>query len=204
MMAENRSEASQLESAQSDLGRETEGKRFGRRAAAYVIDLIVLYIINQAFGYITGIFLGVAFLFMGVTPVFDQAQLELLDRLAGIPLLIIYFTIFETLYGATAGKFILGMKVVQQSGEPVGLGAAFLRGLLRIVDGLFFGLVAYGSMKEPLYQRLGDKAAKTIVVDSKDSIIRRHRPWWTFAIGVALYFISFLVIIFIELLIAIP
>jgi hypothetical protein len=42
-------------------------------------------------------------------------------------------------------------------------------------------------MKAPLYQRLGDKTAKTIVVGSHDPIIRQPRDWWWFLVATGLW-----------------
>jgi uncharacterized RDD family membrane protein YckC len=45
-----------------------------------------------------------------------------------------YYILFETFCGATIGKLILGLRVRHGDGSPIGLGAAFWRNLLRIVD----------------------------------------------------------------------
>lgn len=42
-------------------------------------------------------------------------------------------------------------------------------------------------MKEPLLQRIGDKAARTIVVGAKDQFIQRAREWWWFAVAAVIY-----------------
>jgi hypothetical protein len=42
-------------------------------------------------------------------------------------------------------------------------------------------------MHPPLYQRVGDKSAKTIVVGAKDAMIQRPRAWWWFLIASGLY-----------------
>jgi hypothetical protein len=46
---------------------------------------------------------------------------------------------------------------------------ALLRSLAYYFDGLFFGLVAYSSMKQsPLNQRYGDRWAHTVVIRAKE------------------------------------
>ena len=100
---------------------------------------------------------------------------------------IVYFTIFEWLYGATLGKLILGLRVVKESGEPCDFRVSFVRALYRFIDGLFFGIPAYRSMKSPLYQRIGDKKAQTVVVGSKEPIIQAPRAWWWFLVATVLY-----------------
>jgi len=61
---------------------------------------------------------------------------------------------------------LLGIKVVREdNGEVPGLGAATIRTLLRIIDGLFSYLVAFVAvLVSAKRQRLGDMAAHTLVV----------------------------------------
>jgi uncharacterized RDD family membrane protein YckC len=112
---------------------------------------------------------------------------DVAEWVAGAILTFLYFALFEWLYGATVGKAILRMRVVRPSGEPCGLASALVRGLWRYIDGLFFGLVAYASMKPFLYQRLGDKAANTVVAHASDPYIQHRRPVWGFFAAAILY-----------------
>lgn len=82
---------------------------------------------------------------------------------------------------------MLSMHVVKESGEPCDFKAALIRALFRYIDGLFFGIPAYYSMKTPLYQRIGDKQARTIVIGAKDVVIQRQRAWWWFFVATAVY-----------------
>ena len=165
------------------------GKTFGKRAAAYIIDTFAVYAVNLVAGFGVGILLGIAALLNGTEfHINDQSSLQGLNILADVILYILYYTVFEGLYGATAGKLILGMRVVKENGEPCDLRAAFIRALYRYIDGFFFALPALNSMKAPLNQRLGDKAAHTIVVDSKDAIIQGHRNWQSFLAAATVYF----------------
>jgi uncharacterized RDD family membrane protein YckC len=76
-----------------------------------------------------------------------------------------YYVLAEGLTGATVGKRIVGIRVESEDGEFVGLGPALVRNLLRFVDGLFFYLVgAIFAFTSPRAQRLGDRAAHTVVV----------------------------------------
>ncbi|MGI8539921.1 MAG: RDD family protein [Rubrobacteraceae bacterium] len=61
---------------------------------------------------------------------------------------------------------VAGIKVVREgTGEAPGLGKAAIRTVLRIVDGLFFYLVAFVMvLVSGKNQRLGDMAAGTLVV----------------------------------------
>jgi uncharacterized RDD family membrane protein YckC len=164
------------------------GKSFGIRAGAYIIDSIVVFIINLAMGLVAGLLIGIIYaVITGRVPVFSEQGNQILNIFISFVLTTIYFTLFEWLYGATPGKLILKMRVIQENGSACGLGSAFTRALLRIIDGLVLGLVAYQSMEAPRYQRVGDKSAKTIVVGAKDPVILEPRPGWGFLAAAVSY-----------------
>ena len=77
-----------------------------------------------------------------------------------------YFIVLESLYGATLGKYLLGLRVVQLNGTRPGLVKSILRNLLRLVDGLPFmsilGVVLI--LTSPERTRVGDRVAGTRVV----------------------------------------
>jgi uncharacterized RDD family membrane protein YckC len=76
-----------------------------------------------------------------------------------------YYIVCEAAAGATLGKRMVGIRVVGEDGEHVTFGAAVVRNLLRIVDSLFFYLVGFlFALTSTRGQRLGDRAAHTIVV----------------------------------------
>jgi uncharacterized RDD family membrane protein YckC len=78
---------------------------------------------------------------------------------------IAYYIACETVTGATLGKRMVGIRVVGEDGEPVTFGAAIVRNLVRIVDAFFFYFVAFiSALLSKRRQRLGDRAAHTIVV----------------------------------------
>ena len=110
-----------------------------------------------------------------------------MDFVMSLILNVIYFTIFETLYGASPGKIILGMRVVQMNGQPCSIGKAFVRAMMRFIDGFIFGAIAAVNMKPPFQQRPGDKLASTIVVDSDNPLIQVQRPWWMALIAGLIY-----------------
>ena len=65
----------------------------------------------------------------------------------------------------TLGKRMVGIRVVADDGEHVGLNAAVIRNLLRLVDGFFFYLVgALFALNSSRGRRLGDHVAGTLVV----------------------------------------
>lgn len=82
-------------------------------------------------------------------------------------LLWLYNVLFEVLYhGATPGKRLAGLKVVNANGTPVGWSGSMIRNLLRFIDSLP-GCYAFGCIAVLVsnhFQRLGDLAAGTIVV----------------------------------------
>jgi uncharacterized RDD family membrane protein YckC len=76
-----------------------------------------------------------------------------------------YYVVCEAATGATVGKRVVGIRVVGEDGDPVTFGAAVVRNLLRIVDGFFFYFIGFiSALLSKRRQRLGDRAAHTIVV----------------------------------------
>jgi len=95
-----------------------------------------------------------------------------------------YYVALETLFGATVGKLILGLRVIKVSGAPYGLGAALLRNLLRFVDSFPFGLYVVGLVfisATEKKQRLGDIVAGTTVVKASTAKARPGRSPSPFA-----------------------
>lgn len=78
----------------------------------------------------------------------------------------VYFAVFEGLLGTTLGKRLFGLRVVRAAdGRPCGPLAAVVRTLLRLVDNVLFSLPGIAAIiSSPRRQRLGDRAAKTLVV----------------------------------------
>jgi len=80
---------------------------------------------------------------------------------------ILYPILFEALWsGATPGKRICALAVVNDDGTPIGWSAAFLRNVMRMADMLPIGYaVGIASMLlDRQFRRLGDLAAGTIVI----------------------------------------
>lgn len=167
----------------------TEGKTFWVRAGAYLIDLAVLFVTSASVALVVGILVGIALVLTGRDLTAYEQPSSGWNWMLGLVTSTAYFTLFEGLYGASVGKLILGVRVVQLDGRPCSLGAAFVRHLLRLVDGLFLGLVAAASMKAPLQQRLGDKAGKTIVVGRNDPLAQERRPWWLLLLAALAYLV---------------
>ena len=80
-------------------------------------------------------------------------------------LVIAYHIACEAATGMTLGKRLVGIRVVDEEGKPISVGSAIVRNLLRLVDALFFYLVGFLlAVTSPRGQRLGDRAARTLVV----------------------------------------
>jgi uncharacterized RDD family membrane protein YckC len=87
-----------------------------------------------------------------------------------IPLMITlaYLVLMEGAFGATIGKFVLGIRVRALDGTRIGFGAAAIRNLARVVDAFPYVIPylvgAIAVSRSETDQRLGDRWAKTVVV----------------------------------------
>lgn len=128
------------------------------RAGAYLIDLLIRALLLACLA-ILSFLAGWA---MG-------------GRVAGGLMLLAWF-LMDWLYpvvfeagrrGATPGKRMMKLRVVQASGSPVTLGQAVVRNFLRFIDGMPLFTYAFGMtscLASRRFQRLGDLAAGTVVV----------------------------------------
>ena len=81
---------------------------------------------------------------------------------------LVVFSYLEGRYGATPGKKALGIRVVGTDLRPCGFARGFVRNILKIVDGFFnflVGIVLVAFTEH--WQRVGDLAARTIVIDAR-------------------------------------
>lgn len=124
----------------------------GSRALAWLIDAFIKFIAL--------IVLAIVLTFLGTF----GAGLRLI---AVFVLLWFYNVLFEVFaHGATPGKKVIGLRVMNANGTPVGWTGSLLRNLIRAVDVLpgcyLFGCISV--MLSRNFQRLGDLAAATVVV----------------------------------------
>lgn len=125
----------------------------GWRFAAVLVDGILLFIIGYLLAIVSGQTTQGGFNLQG-GPAF-------LFFLIGM----IYYIVMEALCGATVGKMLCGLKVLNTDGSPLDWSASVVRNILRIVDGLLVYLVgAILVWNSPMRQRLGDRVAHTVVV----------------------------------------
>lgn len=132
----------------------------GRRFAATVIDVIILFVVMYVIALATGGTTSSGFALSGA-PAF-----------LGFAVWALYFIGLEATLGATLGKMAVGIRVVLLDGSPIGCGPAVVRNMLRIVDGLFAYLVgAILIWRSPLRQRLGDRVAGTDVISRATQLV---------------------------------
>jgi uncharacterized RDD family membrane protein YckC len=174
---------------QPEIQQQVIGKKFSGRAFAYIIDVILLVLMTYATVFFWGLFIAIIYTLIQKEIPADPRSSKLLDYAFSITQMTLYFIIFECVYGATLGKLILGMRVIMDDGKSCSFKAAVIRGLLRYIDGLFFAIPAYTTMKAPLYKRIGDNSAHTFVVGSKDIFIKQPRKWWWFIIAGIIFLI---------------
>jgi uncharacterized RDD family membrane protein YckC len=136
--------------------RPLEGSGVAVRAAATIIDLVVLFLLFAALDALWGK---------------DEPGLSL----EGAPALFLflltflYYVVFEGMAQATPGKLVTNLRIVRAAdGQPIGITEAVLRTLLRPIDALPY-LIPYlvaaavaAALKRN--QRIGDIIAGTLVV----------------------------------------
>lgn len=78
---------------------------------------------------------------------------------------LLYHAVFEILTGATPGKRLAGVRIVDRNGKTPRMGALTVRNLLRPIDSLVFYAVGLASVLFTRQAvRLGDLAAGTLLV----------------------------------------
>lgn len=130
----------------------------GSRALAWLIDAFIKFLV--------GFVLMLVFAGFGAFGDFGVG----LYLIAGFFLFWFYNVLFEVFaHGATPGKRVLGLRVMNANGTPVGWTGSLIRNLIRIVD-VFPAFYLFGCITVMLsrnFQRLGDLAGATIVVYSE-------------------------------------
>ena len=132
----------------------------GRRAVAILIDSILLFIAGYAIAAASG------------QSTSDGFHIEGGPFFLWLAISLAYYIAMEARVGGTLGKLAMGLKVVRQDGKALDLQASVVRNVMRLVDGLFFYLVAalvvWFSKGR---QRLGDMAAHTIVIKVRSAVV---------------------------------
>ncbi|MBW3565655.1 MAG: RDD family protein [Acidobacteria bacterium] len=87
-----------------------------------------------------------------------------------------YYVWFETRDGQTPGKRMAGIRVIDDRGLPITFQQAMIRNVVRVLDlaPILYGVGITSALIDRKNRRLGDIAARTLVVDD-----RRHTPAMT-------------------------
>lgn len=142
---------------------------FLKRAGARIVDLIVHFGVALVSGVFVILLVAIAGAISGsdTAPLMERmGQTTAASRLVALFGFILYSIILEGLFGATAGKYLLGLVVLSEDdARPATYTQAVGRSFAFVLDALFFGLIGYLAMKNsPQQQRHGDKWAGTVVV----------------------------------------
>jgi uncharacterized RDD family membrane protein YckC len=142
---------------------------FWRRLVAYAIDRIILYFVSLLL-----LATGLLALGRGGLSLGSIATTGDIPRGMGLFTLVyivvtfvtdmIYFTWFHGSVGQTPGKMLLGLRVIQTSGEKMTFGFAFLRWVGALVSSLFLFLGYLWIALDGRKQGWHDKIAATLVV----------------------------------------
>lgn len=94
-----------------------------------------------------------------------------MDALIALLLMpMLYFVVFEGLWGGTIGKLMLGIRVRRKDGGKINFGVAFVRFIGRIVSTLIFMLGFLLAFFDKKHQTLHDKIANTLVLNKGTGI----------------------------------
>ncbi|GAB7040245.1 RDD family protein [Catenuloplanes niger JCM 9533] len=146
--------------------------RPGSRVLALAIDIVVQ--IGLALTITTTLLLTLGI--SGLLSRVDEAVMSALTIIVTALVLVGYPTVAETVSGGrTAGKSLVGIRVVRDDGGPIQLRHAFTRALVGVAlewPGLVLPLVTwiaslFTMLTNPLGKRLGDLAAGTIVIHDR-------------------------------------
>ena len=138
----------------------------GSRALALAIDTLLQIAILIALGLIAGIIS-----YEGFLPRLGKQYMYAILIFIAFLSQFGYFAFFEAIWnGRTPGKRWIHLRVIMDSGRPLGAQGAILRNLMRIVDEIPFPMYAVGiitSLVSPQNKRVGDYLAGTVVIQEK-------------------------------------
>jgi len=148
----------------------------GSRAAAALVDSLILLLLFTAAGLIMGSLVS-----QGIHHISSAESIILaLWFLLTFAMIWGYYVLFEAMWdGQTPGKRVIGLRVVRDGGFSINFAASAVRNVTRALDaqpvGLYFvGLIS--AIISPSGKRLGDYAAGTIVVRERAVTERGAAP----------------------------
>jgi len=151
----------------------------GRRAAAYLVDIVLCYVALIAFAIVVMLAAGGAALVSGAVTGLEGVGVGLIF-IAAFAVQWVYFVVWEGLTGTTPGKSALRLRVVTTTGRPINFTLAALRNILRAADLLpnayVVGLACMALTRR--FQRLGDLVAGTmVIIEAKTTAAIPLRLW---------------------------
>lgn len=129
---------------------------------------------TRAYAYMIDDFLISMLVFISFPSIFDStlSNEEIISMVQSILfevmlIKILYQSIFVTLYGATVGKIVMKIKVVEADTlDKPRFAVALNRAVFRIISQLFYGLGFLWGFFNPTRQTLHDKTARTLVINA--------------------------------------
>ncbi|MGJ8676563.1 MAG: RDD family protein [Akkermansiaceae bacterium] len=134
------------------------------RVLAYALDFLIR----------VGVLILVGLVLMLVSFLFGMKIAQGIQMLVMFGLTFFYYVIFEAgKRGASPGKRMMGLRVVDTSGAPISFGQSFIRNMLRFADMLpgFYACGLACTLLTKRFQRLGDLLANTVVVYDKVPVV---------------------------------
>lgn len=156
----------------------TDTAGVGRRILGGVVDLLITATLVLSFAYLTGYSEPtVSTTYSTTVPESGDPSNSVETQvtmgvsgwvwLLGSLICFLAFSVLEALVGKTPGKFVAGTRVVAKNGRGITFQQSLIRNMLRFIDGIglyLLGLIFIIAREDN--QRIGDIAAKTIVVRS--------------------------------------
>lgn len=127
----------------------------GFRFGALVIDGVVLFFMSM---------LAFIAIYFWLTLLGLNSDTDAIDNLVSLALTLAYFGFQEGNNGTTIGKRAVGIKVVQENGEPMSLSKGFLRAFGRFLSGLILLIGYFLAFFNKENKTLHDMIASTLVV----------------------------------------
>ena len=125
---------------------------FWTRLGAKVLDVIILWVMNSAIGFVVGLAAGTMPRSRG------SVALQLIVIFISVVINLGYGIFFLGKFGATPGKMACKIKVVTPGGEPISYGRACGRCLSEILSGLIcyvgYIMAAFDDEKRALHDRI--------------------------------------------------
>lgn len=138
---------------------------FGQRVLAYIIDLIIIYVIFIVSCALFGVMLGLFGLMDFDT---QSTQLHIIYNIGLIAISFLYYAIQESSDAkATIGKKVLGLQVVNYENRKITFSQACGRYISKMLSSLVFCLGYLAITWTEKSQGWHDSIAKTLVVNQK-------------------------------------